>query len=100
MGICGDISHSRVARSNIWGLKKLGAEVTELEDGLAIRPGRLRPADLCGHGDHRVVMALSLAGMALPGHCSIDTAEAIEVTFPEYVSLMQTVGADMELISD
>jgi aspartate carbamoyltransferase catalytic subunit len=26
--IIGDISHSRVARSNIWGLNKLGAEVT------------------------------------------------------------------------
>ncbi|MEO7103873.1 MAG: aspartate carbamoyltransferase catalytic subunit [Gemmatimonadaceae bacterium] len=25
--ICGDILHSRVARSNIWGLRKLGAEV-------------------------------------------------------------------------
>ena len=25
--ICGDIAHSRVARSNIWGLTKLGAEV-------------------------------------------------------------------------
>ena len=27
MAICGDVTHSRVARSNIWGLKKLGAEV-------------------------------------------------------------------------
>ena len=27
--ICGDILHSRVARSNIWGLTKLGAEVFE-----------------------------------------------------------------------
>src|SRR3990167_1545463 len=27
-GLVGDISHSRVARSNIWGLKKLGAKVT------------------------------------------------------------------------
>jgi len=25
--LCGDVLHSRVARSNIWGLKKLGAEV-------------------------------------------------------------------------
>jgi aspartate carbamoyltransferase catalytic subunit len=25
--ICGDVLHSRVARSNIWGLRKLGAEV-------------------------------------------------------------------------
>jgi len=28
VGIVGDILHSRVARSNIWGLTKLGAEVT------------------------------------------------------------------------
>lgn len=28
VGIVGDILHSRVARSNIWGLKKLGASVT------------------------------------------------------------------------
>ena len=28
VAIVGDISHSRVAKSNIWGLKKLGAEVT------------------------------------------------------------------------
>jgi aspartate carbamoyltransferase catalytic subunit len=27
IAICGDVLHSRVARSNIWGLKKLGAEV-------------------------------------------------------------------------
>ena len=27
VAICGDILHSRVARSNIWGLKQLGAEV-------------------------------------------------------------------------
>jgi aspartate carbamoyltransferase catalytic subunit len=27
VAICGDVLHSRVARSNIWGLKKLGAEV-------------------------------------------------------------------------
>ena len=28
MVIAGDVKHSRVARSNIWGLRKLGAEVT------------------------------------------------------------------------
>ena len=27
IAICGDVLHSRVARSNIWGLKKMGAEV-------------------------------------------------------------------------
>ena len=40
VGIVGDISHSRVARSNIWGLLKLGAEVT------VVGPATLLPAGL------------------------------------------------------
>jgi 5-enolpyruvylshikimate-3-phosphate synthase len=40
-------------------------------------------------------MALSLAAMAASGASRIDTAEAISVTFPDYVHLMQTLGARM-----
>ena len=79
-------------------LSKLGVEVQELPDGLIVHHcPRLRAADLNGHADHRVVMALSLALMALGGRNSIDTAEAINVTFPEFVELMKSIGADMEL---
>ena len=75
-------------------LSKLGADVTELPDGMIIKPAQLSAANLCGHHDHRIVMALSLAGMALPGRCTIDTAEAIDVTFANYVELMQQVNAN------
>lgn len=37
--IVGDISHSRVARSNIWGLTKLGAKVTVCSPEILIPPG-------------------------------------------------------------
>ena len=37
--IVGDISHSRVARSNIWGLNKLGAKVTVCAPKMLIPPG-------------------------------------------------------------
>ncbi len=40
VGIIGDILHSRVARSNIWGLTKLGAEVT------VCGPSTLMPIDI------------------------------------------------------
>ncbi len=40
VAIVGDIMHSRVARSNIWGLKKLGAEVT------VVSPPTLMPKDV------------------------------------------------------
>ena len=42
--IVGDIAHSRVARSNIWGLKKLGAEVT------VVGPPTLMPKDIKAMG--------------------------------------------------
>jgi len=39
VSIVGDIAHSRVARSNIWGLTKLGAQVTVCAPELLIPPG-------------------------------------------------------------
>jgi aspartate carbamoyltransferase catalytic subunit len=39
VGIVGDIAHSRVARSNIWGLIKLGAKVTICAPEILIPPG-------------------------------------------------------------
>ncbi len=81
-------------------LKKMAVNVEELPDGLIIEGSRPRPAELNGRSDHRIVMALSLAGLNLDGQCTIDTAEAISVTFPDYVELMRSIGANMELVSD
>jgi 3-phosphoshikimate 1-carboxyvinyltransferase len=81
-------------------LTKLGANVTEQEDGLIIEPAPLHAADLEGHSDHRIVMALSLAGMALEGDTTIDTAEAVNVTFPDYVKLMQSLGAKIHIFEE
>ncbi|MBK6421673.1 MAG: aspartate carbamoyltransferase catalytic subunit [Gemmatimonadetes bacterium] len=44
VAICGDVTHSRVARSNIWGLKKLGAEVA------VCGPASLVPRDIAALG--------------------------------------------------
>ena len=78
-------------------LKKMDVDVEELSDGLIIRHSKPKPAQLDGRSDHRIVMALSLAGLCLEGQCSIDTAEAISVTFPDYVELMKSIGADMKV---
>lgn len=81
-------------------LKKLGADVEELSNGLLIRGGKtLRPADLNGHADHRIVMALSVAGMALNGKTTIDTAEAMNVTFPTFPLLMESLGGKLKMIN-
>ena len=78
-------------------LSKLGADIAELPDGLVIRGSALKPADVNGHADHRVIMALALAGLALDGETTISTAEALNVTFPSFVELMTSAGAEMTL---
>ncbi len=81
-------------------LSKLGADVEELPDGLVIGGhggADLTPCPVNGGGDHRIVMAMSIAGLALGGPMSIDTAEAMNVTFPEFVTLMKQLGAQMTL---
>jgi len=88
-------------------LKKMSVDVEELPDGLIVhgslremnRPSSVvhRPSFLLdGRSDHRIVMALALAGLAIEGGCCIDTAEAMNVTFPEYVNLMNSLDADMK----
>ena len=76
-------------------LRKLGAWVEELEDGLAVRESALRGAEVDGHGDHRVVMALAVAGCAIPGETVVHGAEAAAVTFPEFAECMRKIGAKL-----
>ena len=79
-------------------LAKMGAEVEELPDGLVLHHSALKGARVDGHGDHRVVMALAVAGLAAEGVTEIESAEAMGVTFPDFVELMTGLGADMELV--
>jgi len=81
-------------------LRKFGARTEELADGLVINPTQsLRAAHVEGHGDHRIVMALSLAGMAIEGGSRIRGAEAMNVTFPTFVDMMSDLGASMRTVS-
>ena len=78
-------------------LGSMGADIEELEDGLVIRESRLKGCRVNGCYDHRVVMALAVAGLNAQGETIIDTAEAINITFPDFVGLMSESGADMSL---
>lgn len=79
-------------------LRKMGADIDELDDGLVIRPSHLQGTSVDGHGDHRVVMALALAGMYAPGETVIETAEAANVTFPNFAALMRSIGGRIKCI--
>ena len=77
-------------------LSKMGARVEELSDGLVVHGGPLRGAVVDGRADHRVVMALAVAGLAAQGRTEVTTAEAAAVTFPNFVDLMAGLGARIQ----
>jgi len=74
-------------------LGKMGAKITEMDDGLEIKGVPLQGAAVDGHDDHRIVMALAVAGLAAKGQTIISGAEAADVTFPDFKELMLSAGA-------
>ena len=76
-------------------LSRMGARIRELEDGLVIEESELAGTNVHGHDDHRVVMALAVAGLASRGETLIDAAEAVAVTFPTFLDCMTGLGANL-----
>jgi len=81
-------------------LTKMGARITELEDGLIIKESKLMSANVNGHFDHRVVMALTIAGLNVEGKTIVDTAEAASVTFPEFADYIKKCNGNLNVIVD
>ncbi|MBI5448318.1 MAG: 3-phosphoshikimate 1-carboxyvinyltransferase, partial [Gammaproteobacteria bacterium] len=77
------------------GLRKMGANLEEKEDSLTIYPNSLHGAIVNGYGDHRTVMALSVAGLLAEGNTCILGSEAIHKTYPSYIHTLCQLGADL-----
>lgn len=74
-------------------LSKMGADLEERPDGLIIRGGRKISGARCtGYGDHRIAMALTVAGLVADGETVIEGAEWIETSFPGFQSLLERVA--------
>jgi 3-phosphoshikimate 1-carboxyvinyltransferase len=73
-------------------INSLGGDVTELPDGLEIRPRALaagdRPFD--SYDDHRMVMAGAVLGLAVPG-IEIENAATVGKTFPEFMDVWSSM---------
>ena len=76
------------------GLTRLGASVEEREDGVVVHGGRrLQGARVESHGDHRIAMALAIAGLLAQGPTSIKGADAASVSYPEFWSTLERLAA-------
>lgn len=78
-------------------LTKLGADIEELPDGLIIRQSQLKSGTVQGHGDHRVIMSLAIAGTQIQGGVHIQGADAMSVTYPTFAQDLQSIGGQVTI---
>jgi 3-phosphoshikimate 1-carboxyvinyltransferase len=70
-------------------LGRMGADISERPDGLEIRGGRrLRGAVVQSGGDHRMAMALIVAGLGAEGATVIEDTACIATSFPGFLSAL------------
>ena len=68
-------------------INALGGDITELPDGLQIRPRPLRADGSFGsYDDHRMVMAAAVLGLVVPG-LRVAGADTVAKTFPDFMDV-------------
>ena len=84
-------------RANVMAeeLKKFGANVKVYENSVEIEKTQLKPpiVPLCGHNDHRIVMALSV--LATVFGAEIDGAEAVNKSYPDFFRVIKKAGVNV-----
>lgn len=74
-------------------LRKLGAHIEERPDGFVIDgPVELHSAPVWSHGDHRLAMALAVAGLVASGPVLVEEAECVSDSFPGFERTLEIFG--------
>lgn len=77
-------------------LKKMGADITEGESELLIRPSQLKGhKNLTSHRDHRVAMALTIAALRAQSESILSGCEWVRKSFPDFYDQVQLLKVKM-----
>ncbi len=74
-------------------LAAVGVDVDEHPDGFTIRGAPFTGGTVDAHGDHRIAMALAVAGWISRGGITVRHAEILGESFPDFVAVCKRLGA-------
>ncbi len=78
------------------GLRALGMQVDETEDGATLRGGvALGSGTIESHGDHRIAMAFAIAGQISHGEVRINDIANVATSFPDFDGLARSAGFNL-----
>ena len=79
-------------RAMVTELKKMGARIEELPDGMIIEGvDRLKSANLHSYNDHRIAMALSIAALKAEGESYIDDSKCVQISYPDFYDTLSNL---------
>ena len=71
-------------------LLKLGANISELEDGMIIKGMESLKGNECeSWGDHRVAMSIAVAATRAEGETTISDSECVNISYPEFFNTLE-----------
>jgi 3-phosphoshikimate 1-carboxyvinyltransferase len=77
-------------------LRAIGAHADVEGDDLVVTGGAVGGGSTSSGGDHRIAMAIAIAGVAAAGDVTVEDAEAADVSFPGFARALRACGAAVE----
>ncbi|WP_421567433.1 3-phosphoshikimate 1-carboxyvinyltransferase [Stenotrophomonas sp. PD6] len=78
------------------GLRSLGVQVDETEDGATIHGGHpMGSGTIESHGDHRIAMAFAIAGQLSTGEVRINDIANVATSFPNFDGIARGAGFNL-----
>lgn len=82
------------------GLAQLGVRTDVKPDGIVIRRSTIKGGTVHSHGDHRIAMAFTVAGLCAEGAITINDCANVATSFPNFVQLATQVGMRLSVSGD
>jgi 3-phosphoshikimate 1-carboxyvinyltransferase len=74
-------------------LSAMGADITATDDGWIIEgPRPLEGARVHSHADHRIAMAMAVAGMIADGDTDVEGADCVEISYPGFFDQLEALA--------
>jgi 3-phosphoshikimate 1-carboxyvinyltransferase len=77
------------------GLQILGVNAHPTADGMVIQGGAIGGGVVSSHGDHRIAMSFSIAGLRAEAPITVLDCANVNTSFPEFKDLVKNLGLDL-----
>ena len=82
------------------GMRRLGIQVDETEDGAVVHGGRFSGGEVDSAHDHRVAMSLAMAATIADDEVIIRDVDNVDTSFPGFGDCVAGIGAEIEVVHE